>query len=731
MFGENGTGKSTVADIVEFYFTGGIDFLRKEGRGHATRHIGASKHRSTFVEVETSGKTGGRRDYPTGKSIESFGGAPTETFLLRGRTLSDFVNKSKGEKWTELSEILGLEAVDALRLNLQTAANQLGRTAEAAAQELQSARDALGVHGVDGRADEIISAIQGLCKRAAIEPPKDLAEAVSTSWGNRLSPGKAGTLEVELSTLVTEVSVLPAYSAPQESLARWNESVRPSASGDEVRLRLMRAGKDLLDRGERFEVCPLCGQDVQDSDIREHVAAALESLRAAADELTAVEAHARALLDSITTTSSQRQQLIARARDAGVELPTLPSSPAVDVETGIRKRIAIDAASLDTYARSLDAWKQSAAATLDGVAPSPGIEEENPLFKLVLILQLAKRWSDCETTTTDSKRSAEVALKVFTAYQGAQRKYFDHVLSRISGRAAEIYARLHPGEGFGSILVEPMSDKGVELMVEFHGSRQKPPHGVLSESHLNSLAIALFLAMAETFNERLGFLVLDDVVNSFDIGHRAQLAELLATEFADWQLLVLTHDEQFYRRIRRMAPAWSSIEFSSWTYEEGPRTTLYETGDMLAAAQQSFDGHDRTGAATKGRRAVEEFLQEVCEGIAAPLPFRRGSDNDRREIGELMKGLRSRMRERDKVGYNSLVEVLNGIDADVQAALNVEAHSSVGHASEAEVAMALERLRGFIAYWTCPHCRTRRWKQGGPDVFVCRCGRTGYPAVAK
>ena len=54
---------------------------------------------------------------------------------------------------------------------------------------------------------------------------------------------------------------------------------------------------------------------------------------------------------------------------------------------------------------------------------------------------------------------------------------------------------------------------------------------MLSESHLNSLAIALFLAMAETFNEQLGFLVLDDVINSFDVEHRGRLAELLADGF--------------------------------------------------------------------------------------------------------------------------------------------------------------------------------------------------------
>ena len=95
----------------------------------------------------------------------------------------------------------------------------------------------------------------------------------------------------------------------------------------------------------------------------------------------------------------------------------------------------------------------------------------------------------------------------------------------------------------------------IELAIDFYGSRQRPPHGVLSESHLNSLAIALFLAMAESFNERIGFLVLDDVINSFDVEHRGRLAELLADGFSAWQLIVLTHDQQFFEHLCRRAPS--------------------------------------------------------------------------------------------------------------------------------------------------------------------------------
>ena len=38
--GDNGTGKSTIADALEWYFTGDIELLSHEGRQHAVRYVG-------------------------------------------------------------------------------------------------------------------------------------------------------------------------------------------------------------------------------------------------------------------------------------------------------------------------------------------------------------------------------------------------------------------------------------------------------------------------------------------------------------------------------------------------------------------------------------------------------------------------------------------------------------------------------------------------------------------
>ena len=316
---------------------------------------------------------------------------------------------------------------------------------------------------------------------------------------------------------------------------------------------------------------------------------------------------------------------------------------------------------------------------------------------------------------------------MFEAYQKKQKDHVADLLTTISRRVAEIYSALHPGEDLDAVSVEPWTAKGVELAIDFHGSRQRPPHGVLSESHLNSLAIALFLAMAETFNQELGFLLLDDVINSFDVEHRGRLAELLAEGFKDWQLIVLTHDQQFYEHLSRRAPSWRKLEFTSWSYATGPRTTQYETSGILAAAHQRLQSGDIHGAAAKARRALEELLQEVCEALWAPLPFRRGQANDKREVGELFKGLRRTLKERSKTLLDSIEPLIRNLEADVGATLNVAVHGSRGQIAASEVDATLKRIAALDQTWSCPTCRTRIWHRGTPEASRCKCGQSTFP----
>jgi AAA15 family ATPase/GTPase len=105
VLGHNGTGKSSIADALEYYFTGKIRPLAKEGRGIV--HNLATGQANTRITVETTGRLSGKSDLEKAPAA-SAAINPKENFILRGRTLAEFVDKTKGEKRTALCNGLAL-----------------------------------------------------------------------------------------------------------------------------------------------------------------------------------------------------------------------------------------------------------------------------------------------------------------------------------------------------------------------------------------------------------------------------------------------------------------------------------------------------------------------------------------------------------------------------------------------------------------------------------------------
>lgn len=722
ILGDNGTGKSSVTDALEFFFTGQVQPLAREGRG-IVHHVGSQRD-DTAVEVDTTSELNGIATLDQG-STDAHALAGRETFILRGRTLAEFIDKTKGEKWRSLFEILGLGQVDQVRLDLQQARNALESELTSARTQRDAAARALRDLGHEPTEESLLGAIGTSAERAGVAPPQSLDAAFSQDWAAQVGE-RANVVQrsAHVGLLAKNLAAAPPFPA-DAFVKAWNGVINSLKGVDLSRVRLVEVADDLLEKTGAVDSCPLCGQSVHDRELREHLKAILLET---AKWSQAIENAARRLSQFAETLAScwqQRTALRNQVRGLAVQVPELPPSPSDQLRVSLDRRTQVDVNVLAESSQRLSDWDSAAVKlTLEGL---PTVKpEDEALVKFLELVQLGKRWFASEAVFAKAERAVRIAERLHDGYLGHQSAYFQDVLDLTSGRVAAIYERLHPGERISNVAVETWGDKGVELALDFHGQRHRPPHAVLSESHLNSLGIALFLAMAETFNENLGFLILDDVVNSVDIDHRGHLAELLAGEFQGWQLIVLTHDHIFYEHLRRRAPQWHTMEISSWSFEEGPRLLGYDTGGLLEKARDRLESGDFQGAATKARRALEEILQEACEGMGASLPFRRGLHNDRREAQELIMGSRRGLKEH-KALSPELANLLAALEADLQAALNVESHASTSWASQEEVKACLERLEELDAQWTCPTCTTKVWAAGQPGNSRCRCGHASFP----
>ena len=724
MYGENGTGKSSLADAIEWYFTGDIELLAKEGRDHAIRHLGAGKTLPTLVQIGTNGELGGScaLKEPNEAAIEA---ASRETFLLRGRTIADFVDKSKGEKWSALQKLLGLGAIDELRTDLQKARTELKRTSADATAKVKQCSAAIVAQKVDP--ENIAAALAKLAKACGFEPQESIEDYAKLDLLSLIDPAKspASSKRAAMGILVAEIdgTTIEVDTKPLEA---WNQTLE-GGLGDPTQVDVIGAAARYVIAHPDAKQCPVCDKKVASDALKTKIAETLAELQEQSARFSATEGAARNAMDSLVQLQQERTRWRTKAKEVGVELPAITDG-AKAVKSAINERRAIDVKVIGAFIDSLAAWDKNAHTLL---ANQPAEQEapstRNHAIEFGQLLVAAKPWYDAVASAERAKQAYERADAVFEACQAEQKKYVQNVLEHISAEVARLFERLHPDTGkIGSVAVETWGDKGIELAVDFYGQRQRPLHGVLSESYMNSVAIVLFLAMARTFNERLEFLVLDDVVNSFDVTHRGRLGDLLIEEFQDWQLVVLTHDRYFFEQVRRKVKGWSAYQVLGWKYGRGPALREQRGATDVDAALELLDEGQIGDAARRGRRGLELLLKELCEGLEVPLPYRRGNDNEFREVGQLLNGLRRLLKEdsRGKAFLASIDNTLRAIEADAQSVLNAEAHASDSGASPEEVRSTLERVRSFDAMWNCTKCNTRIWKESG---VRCKCGASPFP----
>lgn len=310
-----------------------------------------------------------------------------------------------------------------------------------------------------------------------------------------------------------------------------------------------------------------------------------------------------------------------------------------------------------------------------------------------------------------------------------ERESVQKVLKAVSADVNDFIRFLHPDDHFDEVELVPTIERGIEFKIKYHGEEISPPMRILSEAHLNSLGICLFLASAKHFNKANGFLVLDDVVTSFDIGHRRPLARLMTEKFPDIQFLLFTHDELWFEILKKDLPSgkWLFKELVKWTKDNG--LDLKDSPITLTERIRSYlDENDITGAANKCRILIEKILKEKCENLGVRgLEFRTGSKNDQREASELINALTSYLKDNETLRDNQSKKSFNHLRTS-QLITNIGSHHQNLNStslSRGDIEMVLRDIDEFVSLFVCPICKEEANIKHSPrnsKLKQCECG---------
>jgi hypothetical protein len=616
LLAENGRGKSSIADALEFWSCGDVGWTHRDGVGlSALVHL---DRKVAVVEIKVDG-VGVTSRTLSGKNASSLIAAPAIVNfkseglpILRHRTMAGFVEKSANDKRSELLETLGLAGLSEFRRGVRSTAQKLKRLEKEAIQQLLQASKGLD----EELAGKSLSAVLRQLSGEADLSSKLADESDLLAWQPELmSPDLGGHSDLSPAERLIESSSVLEDGPPEG----WEEAVADRDAAEQRGLSLLlNAGQEVLATSEE-ERCPLCLVEQNRDELLQQVTARASELAAADQKFELAEAH----MQEHELAIKRLQQSIEAYLDGNQKQPS-------EFEDELEAfRFA-----LDEYASKLQAARVSRTA-LQAKLPVLETEILDALGREVLskpaeigpaILRLSKLKGRVEAAAraksqaleaTGKREAAETAAEIADAHV---ERAVQQALNRINKPLAAYYAALVGKPVYSELKLTYTEGRagGIEFAFKWDGRKDvHPPQRVMSESELNALGLALFLARLKTDPPAWRTMVLDDVITSFDDVHQARLVRLLTTEFSDWQIILLTHDQQLSRTVDAETSGWKNEKVVAWTPREGPS---FGSGSMRARLKEKLDaGEPAPELGGLARQTMEEALERPLRKLGLKI----------------------------------------------------------------------------------------------------------------
>ncbi len=560
VYGENGTGKSTICDAFEFLGKGRVGSLENRGLGKTNKywHSVGKKPADVSVTLETLDNASCRASIAKSEVVAHPPNLRPRVEVLRRSQILALVEAAPSDRYAAVSRFIDVSGVGASEAALRDLIKQLnGRRGEAVAvvganqESIQQFWESAGKPGSDPLA------------WAEIEAKRDPSAADSEVSALRALQNAYSRLADYPARLNSaNAAVDSAKSALSSAQQKAQECVQTIASDAGELVGILQAARSYLHKHPNPTVCPLCESDEKAKGLSERITQRLDSFSGVQNAQTQIKMAESALLRADQQVEMLAEQwkkqlqefekvLSAFTWPADITIPKMPEATA-----------------------SLDAWLAETNALQAGWKNAETTRQDKKQF-IATLKRALTTYSDNVQAQKDLDALLPRLNRALEIVTEERRSFSGSILTKIAGEVGRIYELVHPGERLNKISLEldPNKRASLEIGANFCGETGAPPQAYFSESHLDTLGLCVFLALAALDGPGNTILVLDDVLASVDEPHVERLIEMLYAEALKFRHCVITtHYRPWKQKLRW---GWLKngqcqfIELSKWTNQHG------------------------------------------------------------------------------------------------------------------------------------------------------------------
>ena len=706
IYGENGSGKTTISDAFDLLFRQNAGSLNEKSIDGKNKISSLVSNNGKPGDLEVTWEEQDQKMRAVIKGVKPIitGSTPSNLKTLRRIEVSKLIEDTPANRFKRIQNFVSLPAVENEEARL---ADFIKNQQAILGGQLQAAMKV---------EDEIEEFYQSENEYSTPKPELDVwLSEISNYNGSLVGENKEilSELHENLSDFEENLDVFEVVlndlsektKAERTAQASLIQATKDSTEDYASALDILKQAQ-LFFRKHSPAECPVCENAIDPLQVTGSVDFKLEQLQTLtelANQLKSASNSKQQTKDSLGRLEKniiEQLGLIARSYLAVIELGgfNLKKIPALITESIELESLNIDwLTDCKEIIPKLDAiYNQTANILNDHNTKS----DQKRRLKAILI-----RKNDAKDEHTFLQLSIEKAVSILKSLQDSRVQHANRTLDSISGDFADLYSTIHPNEDLENIRLYLNPDKKGSAILDgsLLGKEEVSPVACLSESHLDTLGLCLFLALEKKENSENTILYLDDAIASVDEVHLERLYQLIVDQSVHFKHVILT---THYRPLRYKYK-WGILnqgkveflELGKWHLNTGITFAKTPSSETDILKKYIAEANDPSTIASKSG-IILEYIFDFLTGIYnSKLPRSPGAeqrwtlDNYRGGLSKIIKHLKVEHVDSDQqvIKTVQLVDLINDVFSLLQVRNCIGCHYKelTGHFDELSEALKL------------------------------------------
>lgn len=687
LYGDNGTGKSSISDAIEWFYNDKVSHLSgseidlKEALRNSNQKesdiasIAITYNRNTIDNTKNLFSKKGKLISEITSSSDDFqnyySASQSENLLLRYQFLRDFIDQTKGDKLKYLSDIIGFSEVTKTKDILRKVFNSLKSDIKTQNFEAQINNEKQTLVAKIGAAvsqeNNLFEKINEIIEPLKIGITVNSIEDIDRVLNHLKKPADTKQLSElqflentnkSLSTLKGEISFIDEEY--RKYLTEFNKIAEDVQSIVQTFLaELLKSGETVITKKfHKEDSCPLCLQQKNLEELKADIQRRLGEIEESSKKKVAFDIAKKSVADIIAErmkrlefTSNNallNEQINENIKNALSSLINKLTEYQKSANEKVTSGNKLPANNMLILTEDDFKVQEQINKRFEAIQVAIKNDKSTELYANISAAKDAflkiKRFEKDRSKLEYQKNSFE---RIYNEFVKRQKEGLESFINTFSSYINDYYEYMNPDEQFHEIRIVTIGEddelNGITIEYKYNDTWVSPPQKYFSESHLNCFGISFFLASVIAFNKENKFIVLDDVISSFDSTHRKRFADLLFEKFTDYQFILLTHESEWFSYVQQLAKrkGWIIGEIK-WTELKGAHLEE-KPSDLKEYIERELANSSVETLGNPLRKYLEAKLKDICLNLDVKVSFRLNDVNEKRMPDELLNELKSKI----------------------------------------------------------------------------------------